>query len=150
MDTEALKIIRALVRRAAIEITNTIKIELERENESNNLIEELLAKLFDKEKQLENFDKEITILTKIDDLVKEVEKQQKYRDNIVTCKVHTNKILNKKETESRNDPNASSRSEQYSSFKLPQLQIPHFDGNILKFSDFYSRFETAILTITQI
>ncbi|GFQ84150.1 uncharacterized protein TNCT_5301 [Trichonephila clavata] len=104
-----------------------------------------VTKLIDKEKQLENFDKEITILTKIDDLEKEIEKQQEYRDTIITCKVRVNKILNKKETDSRNAPNASSRSEQqYSSLKLPQLQIPQFDGNILKFGDFYSQFEAAI------
>ncbi|GFR21124.1 uncharacterized protein TNCT_204481 [Trichonephila clavata] len=145
MNIEALKRIRAPVRRVATEITNAIKTELEREITSNDLIEELLAKLIDKEKQLENFDKEITILTKIDDLEKETEKQQEYRETIITCKVRVNKILNKKEIESRNVPNASSRSEQqYSSLKLPQLQIPQFEGNILKLSDFYSQFEAAI------
>ncbi|GFR11993.1 uncharacterized protein TNCT_585531 [Trichonephila clavata] len=141
MDIEALKRIRAPVRRAATEITNAIKTELERSNVSNYLIEELLAKLIHIEKHLENFDKEITILTKIE---KEIEKQQEYRDTIITCKVRVNKILNKKEKESRNAPNASSRSEQqYSSLKLSQLQIPQFDGNILKFSDLYSQFEAA-------
>ncbi|GFR25380.1 uncharacterized protein TNCT_235261 [Trichonephila clavata] len=155
MDIEALKRIRAPVSRAATEIMNAIKTKLERESKSNDLNEELLAKLIDKEKQLDNFDKEITILTKIDDLEKEIEKQQEYRDTIITCKVSVNKILNKKETESRNALNASSRSEQqYSSLKLPHLQIPQFDGNILKFSDFYSQFEAAFnitqFTITQI
>ncbi|GFX57646.1 uncharacterized protein TNCV_2676321 [Trichonephila clavipes] len=83
----------------------------------------------------------------MDDLEKEIEKQQEYRDSIITCKVRANKILNKRETESRNTPITSSRSEQqFSSLKLPQLQIPQFDGNILKFSDFSlpTQFEAAI------
>ncbi|GFY67219.1 uncharacterized protein TNIN_228181 [Trichonephila inaurata madagascariensis] len=144
MDIEVLKKIRTPVRRAATELSNSIKIEIEKENASSDLIE-LLAKLIDKEKQLENFDKDITILTNMYDLEKEIEKQQDYQDSTITCKVRDNKILNKRETESKNTPNASSRSEQqFSSLKLPQLQIPQFDGNILKFSDFFAQFETAI------
>ncbi|GFY09529.1 hypothetical protein TNCV_4322081 [Trichonephila clavipes] len=82
----------------------------------------LLAKLIDKEKQLENFDKDNTILSIMDDLETEIEKQQEYRDTIITCKVRANKILNKTETESRNTPNTNSRREQqFSSLKLPQL-----------------------------
>ncbi|GFT93088.1 uncharacterized protein TNCV_4400791 [Trichonephila clavipes] len=145
MNIEVLKKIRTPVRRAATELLNSIKIEIEKENASSDLIEELLAKLIDKEKQLENVDKDITILTNMDDLEKEIEKQQEYRDSIITCKVRANKILNKRETESRNTPITSSRSEQqFSSLKLPQLQIPQFDGNILKFSDFFAQFEAAI------
>ncbi|GFW85046.1 hypothetical protein TNCV_3247861 [Trichonephila clavipes] len=67
-------------------------------------MEELLAKLIDEEKQLGNVDKDITILTNMDDLEKEIEKQQEYRESIITCKVRANKILNKRETESRNTP----------------------------------------------
>ncbi|GFX70580.1 uncharacterized protein TNCV_875541 [Trichonephila clavipes] len=131
MDIEVFKKIRTPVRRAATELSNSIKTEIEKENASSDLIE-LLAKLIDKEKQLENIDKDITILTNMDDLEKEIEKQQEYRDSIITCKVRANKILNKRETESRNTPITSSRSEQqFSSLKLPQLQIPQFDGNTL-------------------
>ncbi|GFR16408.1 integrase catalytic domain-containing protein [Trichonephila clavata] len=54
-----IKKIQAPVTRAATEVTNVIKIELDSENESSDLIE-LLAKLLNKEKQLENFDKENT------------------------------------------------------------------------------------------
>ncbi|GFU55229.1 uncharacterized protein TNCV_427271 [Trichonephila clavipes] len=79
MDIEVLKKIRTPVRRAATELSNSIKIEIEKENASSDLIE-LLAKLIDKEKQLENVDKDITILTNMDDLEKEIEKQQEYRD----------------------------------------------------------------------
>ncbi|GFY29376.1 uncharacterized protein TNCV_4725031 [Trichonephila clavipes] len=139
MDIEVLKKIRTSVRRAATELSNSIKIE--KENASSDLIE-LLAKLIDKEKQLENVDKDITILTNMDDLEKEIEKQQEYRDSIITCKVCANKILNKRESESRNTPNTSSRSEQQ--LKLPQLQIPQFQGKFLKFSDFFAQFEAAI------
>ncbi|GFY39356.1 uncharacterized protein TNIN_396441 [Trichonephila inaurata madagascariensis] len=78
MDIEVLKKIRTPVRRAATELSNSI--EIEKENASNDLIEELLAKLINKEKQLENFDKDITILTNMEDLKKEIEKQQEYRD----------------------------------------------------------------------
>ncbi|GFX02483.1 hypothetical protein TNCV_194611 [Trichonephila clavipes] len=100
MDIEVFKKIRTPVRRAATKLSNSIKIEIEKENASSDLIE-LLAKLIDKEKPLENVDKDITILTNMDDLEKEIEKQQEYRDSI-TCKVRANKILNKRETESRN------------------------------------------------
>ncbi|GFY15996.1 hypothetical protein TNCV_1286411 [Trichonephila clavipes] len=85
--------IRKSVRRAETELSISIKIE--KENASSDLIEELLAKLIDKEKQLEKVDKDITILTNMDDLEKEIEKQQEYRDSIITCKVRANKILNK-------------------------------------------------------
>ncbi|GFU68891.1 RNA-directed DNA polymerase from mobile element jockey [Trichonephila clavipes] len=95
MDIEVLKKIRTPVRRAATELSNSIKIEIEKENASSDLIE-LLAKLIDKEKQLENVDKDITILTNMDDLEKEIEKQQEYRDSIITCKVRANKILKEK------------------------------------------------------
>ncbi|GFY01943.1 hypothetical protein TNCV_5098041 [Trichonephila clavipes] len=102
MDIEVLKKIRTPVRRAATELSNSIKIEIEKENASSDFIEELLAKLIDKEKQLEkNNLKDITILTNMDDLEKEIEKQQEYRDSIITCKVRANKILNKKEKLSR-------------------------------------------------
>ncbi|GFW47009.1 hypothetical protein TNCV_3486211 [Trichonephila clavipes] len=74
MDIEVLKEIRTPVRRAATELSNSIKIEIEKENASCDLIE-LLAKLIDKEKQLENVDKDITILTNMNDLEKEIEKQ---------------------------------------------------------------------------
>ncbi|GFW38735.1 hypothetical protein TNCV_3881021 [Trichonephila clavipes] len=77
-------------------------------HKKSDLIEELLAKLIDKEKQLENVGKDITVLTNIDDLEKEIEKQQECRDLIITCKVRANKILNKRETESRNTPITSS------------------------------------------
>ncbi|GFV68789.1 hypothetical protein TNCV_694571 [Trichonephila clavipes] len=97
MDIEVLKKIRTPVRRAATELSNSIQIEIEKENASSDVIEELLAKLIDKEKQLENVDKYITILTNMDDLEKEIEKQQEYRDSIITCKVRANKILNKRE-----------------------------------------------------
>ncbi|GFY35705.1 uncharacterized protein TNCV_2619971 [Trichonephila clavipes] len=151
MDIEVFKKIRTPVRRAATELSNSIKIEIEKENVSSDLIEELLAKLIDKEKQLENVDKDITILTNMDDLEKEIEKQQEYRDSIITCKVRDNKILKKRETESRNTPITSSRSEQqFSSLKLPQLQITQFDGNILKFSDFFAHSSKQQYTITQI
>ncbi|GFT05482.1 hypothetical protein TNCV_124591 [Trichonephila clavipes] len=103
MDIEVLIKIRTPVRKAATELSNSIKIETEKENASSDLIEELLAKLIDKEKQLENFNKDITILTTMDDLEKEIEKQE-YRNRIITCKVGANKILNKRETESRNTP----------------------------------------------
>ncbi|GFT92021.1 uncharacterized protein TNCV_4560961 [Trichonephila clavipes] len=72
VDIEVLKKIRTPVRRAATELSNSIKIEIEKENASSDLIEELLAKLIDKEKQLENVDKDITILTNMDDLEKEI------------------------------------------------------------------------------
>ncbi|GFX91990.1 hypothetical protein TNCV_5004541 [Trichonephila clavipes] len=98
MDIEVLKKIRTPVRRAATELSNSTKIEFEKENASSYLIEEFLAKLIDKEKQRENFDKDITILTNMDDLEKKIEKQQEYRDTIITCKVRANKILNKRET----------------------------------------------------
>ncbi|GFW36465.1 hypothetical protein TNCV_1344261 [Trichonephila clavipes] len=77
ISREVLKKIRTRVRRAATELSNSIKIEIEKENASSDLIEELLAKLIDKEKQLENVDKDITILTNMDDLEKEIEKQNK-------------------------------------------------------------------------
>ncbi|GFV96201.1 uncharacterized protein TNCV_1871611 [Trichonephila clavipes] len=77
MDIEVLKKIRTPVRRAATELSNLIKIEIEKENVSSDLIEELLEKLIDKEKQFENVDKDITILTNMDDLEKEIEKQNK-------------------------------------------------------------------------
>ncbi|GFY46068.1 hypothetical protein TNIN_18151 [Trichonephila inaurata madagascariensis] len=95
MDIEVLKKIRTPVRRAVTELSNSIKIEIDKENASSDLIE-LLAKLIDKEKQLENFDKDITILTNMDDLEKEIEKQQEYQDSIITCKVRANQILNKR------------------------------------------------------
>ncbi|GFY04487.1 hypothetical protein TNCV_4415751 [Trichonephila clavipes] len=100
MDIEVLKKIRALVRRVATVLSKSIKIEIEKENASSDLIEELSTKLIDKGKPLENFDKDILILTTMDDLEKEIEKQQEYRDTIITCKVRANKILNKRETES--------------------------------------------------
>ncbi|GFU40657.1 hypothetical protein TNCV_3230391 [Trichonephila clavipes] len=75
MGIEVLKKIRTSVRRVATELSNSIKIEIENENISSDLIE-LLAKLIDKEKKLENVDKDITILTNMDDLEKEIEKQQ--------------------------------------------------------------------------
>ncbi|GFT55035.1 uncharacterized protein TNCV_2325441 [Trichonephila clavipes] len=151
MDIEVLKKIRTPVRRVATELSNSIIIGIEKENALNDSIEELLAKLIDKEKQLENVDKDIMILTNMDDLEKEIEKQQEYRDSIITCKVRANKRLNKRETESRNTPNTSSRSEkQFSSLKLPQLQIPQFDGHILKFSDFFAQFEAAIHNISNL
>ncbi|GFU82688.1 hypothetical protein TNCV_2900281 [Trichonephila clavipes] len=126
MDIEVLKKIRTPVRRAATELSNSIKIEIEKENASSDLIEELLTKLIDKEKQLENVDKDITILTNMDDLEKEIEKQQEYRDSI-TCKVRANKILSKRETESRNTPITSSRSEQqFFKFKTPSTANPTF------------------------
>ncbi|GFY79216.1 uncharacterized protein TNIN_422061 [Trichonephila inaurata madagascariensis] len=93
------KKIRTPVRRAATELSNSIKIEIEKENASSDLIEELLSKLIDKEKLHENFNKDITILTNMADIEKEIEKQQQYRDSIITCKVQANKILNKRETE---------------------------------------------------
>ncbi|GFX83933.1 uncharacterized protein TNCV_4286531 [Trichonephila clavipes] len=123
MDIEVLKKIRTPVRRAATELSNSI--EIEKENVSSDSIEELLAKLIDKEKQLENVDKDITILTNMDDLEKEIEKQQQYHDSIITCKVRANKILNKRETEWRNTPITSSRSEQqFSSLKTPSTANP--------------------------
>ncbi|GFW56941.1 uncharacterized protein TNCV_161691 [Trichonephila clavipes] len=146
MDIEVLKKIQTPVRRAATELSNSIKIEIEKENASSDLIE-LLAKLIDKEKQYENVDKDITVLTNMDDLEKEIEKQQEYRDSIIICKVRVNIILNKRETESRNTPITRSRSEkQFSSLKLPQLQIPQFDGKILKFSDFFANSKQQFTT----
>ncbi|GFS88493.1 uncharacterized protein TNCV_1461331 [Trichonephila clavipes] len=88
MDIEVLKKIRTPVRREVTELSNSIKIEIEKENASSDLIEVLLAKLIDKEKQLENVDKDITILTNMDDLEKEIEKQKENRDSIITCKIH--------------------------------------------------------------
>ncbi|GFS29676.1 hypothetical protein TNIN_362991 [Trichonephila inaurata madagascariensis] len=94
MDIEVLKKFEHLT-----ELSNSIKIEIEKENASSDLIEELLSKLIDKEKLHENFNKDITILTNMADIEKEIEKQQQYRDSIITCKVQANKILNKRETE---------------------------------------------------
>ncbi|GFW80919.1 piggyBac transposable element-derived protein 3 [Trichonephila clavipes] len=59
VDIKVLKKIRTPVRRAATELSNSIKIEIEKENASSDLIEEPLAKLIDKEKQLENVDKDM-------------------------------------------------------------------------------------------
>ncbi|KAF8791537.1 hypothetical protein HNY73_006384 [Argiope bruennichi] len=53
------------------------------------------------------------------------------------------KLLRKNETETINDRNIN-RNPQECSVKLPRLQIPQFYGDILKFNDFYSQFDTVI------
>ncbi|GFS72374.1 hypothetical protein TNCV_1827711 [Trichonephila clavipes] len=81
MDIEVLKKIQTPVRRVGTELSNSIKIEIEKENASSNLIEELLAKLIDKEK-LENFDRDITILINMQGLEKQIERGSRLNNNL--------------------------------------------------------------------
>lgn len=147
MDIECLKKVRTPVRRAATDTFKLIENEINKdEDKSIDIIEELLAKLLDKETNLAKLDEDILNLCKPDDIEKEYEKQQEYKDNIITWKMRANKCLKRNKTESESVPesNNETRNENKYTVNLPRLQIPLYDGNILSFNDFISQFESAI------
>ncbi|GBM19339.1 hypothetical protein AVEN_195979-1 [Araneus ventricosus] len=144
MDLESLKKVRSPVRKATTEYIKQLEQEVNKtEERSIDLIDELLVKLLDKDSQLKKLDSDILNLFKAQDLTNEVERQKEYRDHIITWKMRARKILRKNESETLIDRNVN-RNTQQCSVKLPRLQIPQYDGNILNFNDFYSQFEAAI------
>ncbi|XP_035205973.1 uncharacterized protein LOC118181004 [Stegodyphus dumicola] len=124
-----------------------LETEINKQERSVDLIDELLAKRLDKEANLKYLNEEILKLCKTEEIKKEIEKQQEYKDNI-TWKVRANRILKTKESEVVRETERTNvvetRSEQQNTVKLPRLQIPQYDGNILRFHEFYYQFEVAI------
>ncbi|GBM61410.1 hypothetical protein AVEN_70771-1 [Araneus ventricosus] len=144
MDLESLEKVRSPVRKATTEYIKQLEQEVNKtEERSIDLIDEILVKLLDKHSQLKKLDSDVLNLCKAQDLTNEVDRQQEYRDQIITWKMRAVKILRKNESETLIDRNVK-RNTQQCSVKLPRLQIPQYDGSILNFNDFSSQFEAAI------
>ncbi|GBN43716.1 hypothetical protein AVEN_78785-1 [Araneus ventricosus] len=88
MDLESLKKVRSPVRKATTENIKQLEQEVNKtEERSIDLIDKLLVKLLDKDSQLKKLDSDILNLCKAQDLTSEVERQQEYRDQIITWKM---------------------------------------------------------------
>ncbi|GBN96577.1 hypothetical protein AVEN_155385-1 [Araneus ventricosus] len=142
MDIESLKKVRIPVRKAATEFIKQLVKEFDKkEAESPDLIGEIVANWLDKESHSQKSDFEILNLGKMQDIESEVERQQEYRDHIITWKIRAKRILPETESDAMNLIDRSGRGTLKCAVKLPSLQ---YDGNILKLNNFFSQFESAI------
>ncbi|UYV68325.1 hypothetical protein LAZ67_5003884 [Cordylochernes scorpioides] len=150
---------RTLLRSSATKNIREIEAELEKESPSRETIRIKFEVLETNENQLRDVNSQIMTLMLEDetitphDLEKEQDMVVQYKENFIKTKLRVAEYLQLKENEhqgrSNLDPTGSAQ-EGVSSYKLPKMALPVYDGTCLEWLGWWSRFkmihESAVLS----
>lgn len=145
---------RSTLRASVTRLISKIEVEIQKtEVTEESEIELFIEQLNDKFESLKLVDSDLEKLLKPEDLDKELESAEDYREKIVTWRFKANKYLrnlnqNKSIHEPLNPPNHSNNEvdvkHQTLSVKLPKIMIPKFSGNVSEWLTFWNSYETSI------
>ncbi|UYV71729.1 hypothetical protein LAZ67_9000140, partial [Cordylochernes scorpioides] len=116
-------------------------------------IEELLEQLNESFNELKLVDHEIETLLETDDLEKELQGVEEYREKYITWRFRANKKIRQSDFHGENIPNSNSRIDENemrhyvpscTTVKLPKLMISKFYGNFSEWLTFWNSFDAAI------
>ncbi|UYV69064.1 hypothetical protein LAZ67_6002223, partial [Cordylochernes scorpioides] len=116
-------------------------------------LEELLEQLNESFKELKLVVHEIETLLETDDLEKELQGIEEYREKYITWRFRANKKIRQSDFHGENIPNSNSRIDENemrhyvpscTTVKLPKLMISKFYGNFSEWLTFWNSFDAAI------
>ncbi|UYV65068.1 hypothetical protein LAZ67_3003034, partial [Cordylochernes scorpioides] len=116
-------------------------------------LEELLEQLNESFNELKLVDHEIETLLETDDLEKELQGVEEYREKYITWRFRANKKIRQSDFHGENIPNSNSRIDENemrhyvpscTTVKLPKLMISKFYGNFSEWLTFWNSFDAAI------
>ncbi|UYV79434.1 hypothetical protein LAZ67_17002596, partial [Cordylochernes scorpioides] len=116
-------------------------------------LEELLEQLNESFNELKLVDHEIETLLETDDLEKELQGVEEYREKYITWRFRANKKIRQSDFHGENIPNSNSRIDENemrhyvpscTTVKLPKLMISKFYGNVSEWLTFWNSFDAAI------
>ncbi|UYV64449.1 hypothetical protein LAZ67_3000757 [Cordylochernes scorpioides] len=116
-------------------------------------LEELLEQLNESFNELKVVDHEIETLLETDDLEKELQGVEEYREKYITWRFRANKKIRQSDFQGENIPNSNSRIDENemrhyvpscTTVKLPKLMISKFYGNFSEWLTFWNSFDAAI------
>ncbi|UYV81404.1 hypothetical protein LAZ67_20001094 [Cordylochernes scorpioides] len=116
-------------------------------------LEELLEQLNESFNELKLVDHEIETLLETDDLEKELQGVEEYREKYITWRFRANKKIRQSDFHGKNIPNSNSRIDENemrhyvpscTTVKLPKLIISKFYGNFSEWLTFWNSFDAAI------
>ncbi|UYV72361.1 hypothetical protein LAZ67_9002779, partial [Cordylochernes scorpioides] len=116
-------------------------------------LEELLEQLNESFNELKLVDQEIETLLETDDLEKELQGVEEYREKYITWRFRANKKIRQSDFHGENIPNSNSRIDENemrhyvpscTTVKLPKLMISKFYGNFSEWLTFWNSFDAAI------
>ncbi|UYV68021.1 hypothetical protein LAZ67_5002829, partial [Cordylochernes scorpioides] len=122
---------------------DTLRIELE----------ELLEQLNESFNELKLVDHEIETLLETDDLERELQGVEEYREKYITWRFRANKKIRQSDFHGENIPNSNSRIDENemrhyvsscTTVKLPKFMISKFNGNLSEWLTFWNSFDAAI------
>ncbi|XP_071042324.1 uncharacterized protein [Parasteatoda tepidariorum] len=160
-NIELLKKKRTTLRTSVTKLISKIESEIQKNEitDEETEIDLIIEQLNDKFESLKTVDSELENLFKPEDLDKELETAEEYREKIVTWRFKANKYLrnlNQKKNirEPLNFPQhiapTTNREVEVETkpemlnIKLPKIVIPKFSGNISDWLTFWNSFETSI------
>ncbi|UYV84874.1 hypothetical protein LAZ67_X003824 [Cordylochernes scorpioides] len=116
-------------------------------------LEELLEQLNESFNELKLVDHEIETLLETDDLERELQGVEEYREKYITWRFRANKKIRQSDFHGENIPNSNSRIDENemrhyvpscTTVKLPKLMISKFYGNFSEWLTFWNSFDAAI------
>ncbi|UYV83956.1 hypothetical protein LAZ67_X000696 [Cordylochernes scorpioides] len=122
-------------------------------NDKNCDLEELLEQLNESFNELKLVDHEIETLLETDDLEKELQGVEEYREKYITWRFRANKKIRQSDFHGENIPNSNSRIDENemrhyvpscTTVKLPKLMISKFYGKFSEWLTFWNSFDAAI------
>lgn len=157
-DSEALtrkKRIRSGHRASATRILGQITTSLAGTPPDIDRLSMLKLTLEEKLDVLKGFDAEITELTPEDSLDDEIQQSDEYKERIYEALSRINRAMKTTTAPSmvptipttaevRTPPPTSESHERGTKVKLPELTLPHFNGNLMKWPSFWDSYESAI------
>ena len=155
-EIERLRRKRGAIRGNTTRLLNNIDAELAKPDADMDQLSTLVDMLSAKEDNLLELDKEVERHTALDDLENEVETTEDYKNRVVSSKSRAQRMIRRKEEENQqlqspmrhrvSDANSANSFAQRQSVKLPKLIIEKYNGDVSKWQEFWSQFETAIHT----
>ena len=156
-EMERMKRKRATIRGTTTRLLNQIDGEMNNPDPDVENLSTLLDMLAAKEEILLEMDYGMEQLTSLDDLEQEIETTEDYRQRVISFKSRAQRMIRRKEDQSQSQASstrnrvsdAGSTANSFAhrqSVKLPKLIIEKYNGDVSKWQEFWSQYETAIHT----
>ena len=152
-ELDKLKRKRTTLKGLCTKIINSITMKLNEPDLNVQEIELLREKLLIKEKEILDVETKIeSLIDDLDELQKELESREEYRDQIIELKIQLMNKIEKVKAPNNESRNASQQRAENSrteitnknSVKLPKIVIPHYDGSPENWQEFWSQFDITV------
>lgn len=143
------------IRGTTTRLLNQIDSEMAKPDPDMDNLSTLLDMLSAKEDSLPEIDYGIEQLTALDDLEHEIETTEDYKQCVISFKSCAQRMIRTKEDQSQSqaatqhrvsDASSANSLAHTQSVKLPKLIIDKYDGDVSRWQEFWSQYETAIHT----